>query len=51
MEFEVSSSGKERVYKNVYTLKLPNDMAYKDVIEDILMNDDVINARTISMFF
>lgn len=51
VEFEVSSSGKERVYKNVYTLKLPNDMAYKDVIEDILMNDDVINARTISMFF
>lgn len=51
VEFEVSSSGKERVHKNIYTLKLPKDMAYKDVIEDILMNDDVINARTISMFF
>lgn len=51
VEFEISSLDEKRIYKNIYTLKLPKDMQYKDVIDYILMNEDVISARTISTFF
>jgi putative Mg2+ transporter-C (MgtC) family protein len=49
VNFSVTVTSKQRLYTNVYELEIPKSMNYADVIEDLSMNMNVRQVRTISL--
>jgi len=46
IDFNVDTSGEENVYTNVYTLYLPQNVNYPDVVNDISEHENVLSIRT-----
>ena len=49
IEFSVELHGDTRIYNNVYTIELPKDLTYMEMIEDISIHKNVTNIKIINV--
>lgn len=49
VEFSVDFQGDTRIYNNIYTIELPSNLTYTDIIEDVSTHKNVRNIKIINV--
>ena len=49
VNFDVDFVEDYRVYKNIYTIDLPKDMTYTDVIEELSVHKNIMKLHLVSV--